>query len=92
MAETDDWRREAVSLQDLDRLLERRQQEPILAARLQEPLDLEAFIALAEEFGCTVTEADVLAAQQREQASLSSKDLQSVQAAEARRLRNFIHG
>ena len=83
---------EVVSLQDLDRLMERRQQDPALAARLQEPLDLEAFIGLAEEFGCTVTEADVFAAQQREQGSLSSQDLQKCQAAEARRLRNFIHG
>ena len=85
-------RQGAVSLQDLDRLLERRKQEPILASRLQEPLDLEAFIALAAEFGCTVTEADVFAAQQREQSCLSSGDLQQGQAAEARRLRNFIHG
>ena len=81
-----------VSLQDLDRLMALRQQDPALAARLRQPLDLEAFLALASEFGCSVTEADVFAAQQREDSQRSAEELQRQQADESRRLRTFIQG
>ena len=63
-----------------------------LAARLRQPLDLEAFLALAADYGCSVTEADVLEAQQREQSARSAEDLQHEQAGESRRLRSFIQG
>ena len=69
-----------------------RQQDPALADRLRQPLDLESFVALAAEFGCSVTEADVFEAQQREDSQRSAEELQRQQADESRRLRSFIHG
>ena len=61
-----------VALKDLDQLLALRQSDAELAARLRQPLDLEAFLALAADYGCSVTEADVLEAQQREQSARSA--------------------
>lgn len=81
-----------VALKDLDQLLALRQSDAELAARLRQPLDLEAFLALAADYGCSVTEADVLEAQQREQSARSAEDLQHEQAGESRRLRSFIQG
>ena len=81
-----------VSLSELDRLLERRHHDPDLARKLSEPMDLDAFLSLAAEFGCSVTEADVFAAQQRELSERPSADLQRQQAADSRRLRSFIQG
>ena len=55
-------------------------------------MDLEAFLTLASEFGYSVTEADVFAAQQRELSERPSADLQREQALDSRRLRSFIQG
>ena len=81
-----------MSLSELDRLLDRRHHDPDLAQKLSEPMDLDAFLSLAAEFGCSVTEADVYAAQQRELADQPSAELQRQQAATSRRLRSFIQG
>lgn len=81
----------AMSLADLDAFLLMRAQDPELERRFGEPMDLEQFLALAAERGFQLTEADVFAAQQREQAG-NSAALQREQAKESRRLRNFIHG
>ena len=81
-----------VSLSELDRLLDRRRDDEDLDRKLSEPMDLEAFLTLASEFGCSVTEADVIAAQQRELSARPSTELQRQQAADSRRLRSFIQG
>ncbi|WP_115019878.1 Nif11-like leader peptide family natural product precursor [Synechococcus sp. UW140] len=81
-----------MALNDLDQLLALRSEDPSLAERMAGPLDLEALIALAAERGLTVTEADVFAAQQRENSDRSSAQLQQEAAQESRRLRHFIQG
>tara|TARA_B000000532_G_C18694237_1_gene331018 strand:- start:140 stop:415 length:276 start_codon:yes stop_codon:yes gene_type:complete len=81
-----------LSLQDLDALLQRRKDEPELAQRLAEPLSLETLIALGRERGLVITEEDVFLAQQREQSTVSSTELQRRMADESRRLRHFIQG
>ena len=55
-------------------------------------MDLERFLGLAPERGFALSEADVFAAQQREHQARTAAELQQDQAAESRRLRNFIHG
>ena len=55
-------------------------------------MDLEAFLALASQAGYQLSEQDVLAAQARQEASLSNRDLQQRAGEEARRLRSFIPG
>tara|TARA_B100001741_G_scaffold77147_1_gene62478 strand:- start:303 stop:548 length:246 start_codon:yes stop_codon:yes gene_type:complete len=81
-----------MALNDLDQLLALRSEDSSLAERMAGPLDLEALIALAAEHGLTVTEADVFAAQQRENSDRSSAQLQQEAAQESRRLRHFIQG
>lgn len=84
-----------MSLDQLDAFLAHSRGRADLDARLHaegDPLDLEAFLALARQEGFEVQEADVLAALQREEASLSDGELQARAAAEARRLRHFIPG
>lgn len=81
-----------LSLQDLDALLQRRTDEPELAQRLSEPLSLETLIALGRERGLVITEEDVFLAQQREESTVSSTELQRRMADESRRLRHFIQG
>tara|TARA_B000000565_G_scaffold201489_1_gene155166 strand:+ start:1020 stop:1295 length:276 start_codon:yes stop_codon:yes gene_type:complete len=81
-----------LSLQDLDALLQRRKDEPELAQRLAEPLSLETLIALGRERGLVITEEDVFLAQQREESTVSSTELQRRMADESRRLRHFIQG
>ena len=81
-----------MSLQDLDALLQRRKDEPELAQRLAEPLSLENLITLGRERGLVITEEDVFLAQQREEATVSSSELQRRMADESRRLRQFIQG
>ena len=49
-------------------------------------------LGLAAERGLALTEADVFAAQQREHHARTAAELQQDQAAESRRLHNFIHG
>ena len=81
-----------MSLQDLDALLQRRKGEPELAQRLAAPLSLENLIALGRERGLVITEEDVFLAQQREESSVSSSELQRRMADDSRRLRHFIQG
>ena len=71
-----------MSLEDLDRFLTLRDSDP----------DLAQALALAAEHGFALSEADVFAAQQREHHARTAAELQQAQAAESRRLRNFIHG
>ena len=81
-----------MSLQDLDQLLDSRQQDPALAEQLAQPLSVEELISLAQSRGLTITEDDVFQAQQREQTKASAADLQQQMAPESRRLRHFIPG
>lgn len=79
-----------MSLEQLDAFLAvaRRQQD--LAERLSEPLELADFLSLARGAGYGVEEADVIAAQQRQESTLSDAELQRRAGEEARRLRHFI--
>ncbi|MFQ6538292.1 MULTISPECIES: Nif11-like leader peptide family RiPP precursor [Aphanothece] len=80
-----------MSLEQLDAFLaEARQRQP-LAARLAEPLELVDFLDLARGAGYAVEEADVIAAQQRQESRLSDAELQRRAGQEARRLRHFIN-
>ena len=81
-----------MSLVDLDRFLTLRDSDPDLAKALARPMDLERFLGLAAEHGFALSEADVFAAQQREHQARTAAELQQDQAAESRRLRNFIYG
>ncbi len=84
-----------MSLEQLDAFLAHAHQLPDLESRLHDhesPLDLAAFLALAREAGFCVDEEDVIAAQQREEESLSDEELQERAGQEARRLRHFIPG
>ena len=81
-----------MSLEDLDRFLTLRDSDSDLAKDLAQPMDLERFLGLAAEHGFALSEADVFAAQQRECQVQTAAELQQDQAAESRRLRNFIHG
>ncbi len=84
-----------MSLEQLDAFLAHASRQPNLERRLQDhhdPLDLVAFLALARSEGFVVKEADVIAAQQREEENLSDVELQERAGTEARRLRHFIPG
>lgn len=81
-----------MALADLDRLLELRGQDQELAQAMAEPLAMDQLIALAAARGLAVTEADVLAAQERADAAMAPQQLQERVAQEARRLRHFIQG
>lgn len=81
-----------MSLETLDAFVSQARLRPDLAKRLAEPLDLEAFLALAASEGFDLQPDDVIAAQQREQERLSDAELQRQAGEEARRLRNFVYG
>jgi predicted ribosomally synthesized peptide with nif11-like leader len=84
-----------MSLEQLDAFLAQAQQQPELDRQLhdhQNPLDLEAFLALGRAAGFNIDESDVIAAQQREEETLSDEELQHQAGVEARRLRHFIRG
>ena len=81
-----------VSLEQLDAFLALSRQQPELQARLQDGVDLDTFLALAQAAGFRVDENDVISAQQRAEASLSDEELQRRAGEEARRLRHFIPG
>lgn len=81
-----------MALADLDRLLELRGQDPELAQAMAEPLAMDQLLAMAAARGLAVTEADVLAAQERADATMAPQQLQERVAQEARRLRHFIQG
>jgi hypothetical protein len=81
-----------MALADLDRFLLMRETEPALNERLAQPMDLEGFLALASDYGFSLDESDVFAAQQREAQAKRALALQQQQAQESRPLRAFIHG
>ena len=84
-----------MSLEQLDAFLAHAADDAALAARVHNaevPLEIGEFLALAHSAGFEVQEADVIAAQQRAEASLSDEELQVRAGAEARRLRHFIPG
>jgi len=80
-----------MSLDQLDAFLAKAHQDPSLGESLDQPLELAAFLALAQGAGYAINEADVLAAQAREEERLSDQDLQARAGEEARRLRSFIY-
>ncbi|MCP9775134.1 Nif11-like leader peptide family RiPP precursor [Cyanobium sp. WAJ14-Wanaka] len=79
-----------MSLAQLDAFLAQARSCQKLQQSLAEPLELEAFLALARGAGYPLDEADVIAAQQRQESSLSDGELQARAGVEARKLRNFI--
>jgi len=81
-----------VSLEQLDAFLAHARSSPELTEQLQQPLPVEALLALAVGQGFQVEEADVIAAQLREEEHLSDAELQRRAGEEARRLRSFIPG
>ena len=81
-----------MSLQDLDNLLNQRQEEQELATLLSEPVSVETLIELGRQRGLSITEADVISAQLREDTDAPSAELQRRMADESRRLRHFIQG
>ena len=81
-----------MALADLDRFLLKRETDSDLHERLARPMDLEGFLALAADYGFSLDELDVFAAQQREAQAKKANALQQQQAQESRPLRNFIHG
>ena len=81
-----------MSLEQLDAFLAHARKQPQLATRLQQPLDLEDLLQIAQAEGFAVQEQDVIAAQLREEERLSDLDLQRRAGEEARRLRSFIPG
>lgn len=82
----------SLSLPQLDAFLAHARSTPELRARLQQPLELADLLALAAEAGFAVEEADVIAAQLREEERLDAAELQRRAGEEARRLRHFIPG
>jgi predicted ribosomally synthesized peptide with nif11-like leader len=65
-----------VSLAQLDAFLSHCRSQPELQARLHAGVDLESFLAMAREAGYPLEESDVIAAQQREEETLSDVELQ----------------
>lgn len=83
---------DVLSLAQLDAFLVHARSQPELAQRLQQPLELDELLALSAAHGYAVEEADVIAAQVREEQRLSDQELQRRAGQEARRLRTFIPG
>lgn len=81
-----------MSLEQLDAFLAHARTQPALAAQLSEPLAAEALLELARAHGFALEDADLFAAQRREEERLSAAELQRRAAEEARRLRSFIPG
>ena len=81
-----------LTLPALDAFLAFAQADAALAERLRQPLELDELLALGRSHGFALEEEDVLAAQQREEASLSASELQQRAGADARKLRSFIPG
>jgi predicted ribosomally synthesized peptide with nif11-like leader len=81
-----------VSLEQLDAFLAHARQQSQLEQQLQQPLDLEDLLKIAQAAGFAVSEQDVIDAQLREEAHLSDAELQRRAGDEARRLRHFIPG
>jgi predicted ribosomally synthesized peptide with nif11-like leader len=84
--------RHPLTLAALDAFLAFAKGEPALAERLGQPLELDELLALGRSHGFALEAEDVIAAQQREEASLSAAELQQRAGADARKLRSFIPG
>jgi len=89
---TDPLAKDPLTLPALDAFLAFAQADGTLAERLRQPLELEELLALGRSHGFELEAEDVLAAQQREEASLSAAELQQRAGADARKLRSFIPG
>ena len=81
-----------LTLPALDAFLAFARADGALAERLRQPLELEELLALGRSHGFVLEAEDVLAAQQREEASLSAAELQQRAGTDARKLRSFIPG
>ncbi|MFM8935536.1 MAG: Nif11-like leader peptide family RiPP precursor [Vulcanococcus sp.] len=81
-----------MSLEQLDAFLAHARTRPDLAEQLQQPLEAQDLLALALAHGFALEEADLFAAQRREEERLSFAELQRRAGEEARRLRSFIPG
>ena len=79
-----------MSLEQLDAFVAAARSQPALQARLEQPLELAEFLALATGAGYAVEEADVIAAQARAEQALSDQELQRRAGEEARKLRHFV--
>jgi len=79
-----------VSLEQLDAFVTAARQDAQLRAQLEQPLELNQFLALARGAGYAVDETDVIAAQARAEQALSDQELQRRAGEEARKLRHFI--
>ena len=79
-----------MSLEQLDAFVAAARSQPELQQRLQQPLELAEFLALATGAGYSVDQADVIAAQARAEETLSDQELQRRAAEEGRKLRHFI--
>jgi predicted ribosomally synthesized peptide with nif11-like leader len=84
--------RHPLTLAALDAFLAFAQADPTLAERLRQPLELDELLALGRDHGYALEAEDVIAAQLREEASLSAAELQQRAGADARKLRSFIPG
>ena len=80
-----------MSLAQLDAFVAAARHDPALQQQLEQPLELDAFLALARNAGYAVEEADVIAAQARAEEGLSDQELQRRAGEEARKLRHFIY-
>ena len=79
-----------MALDQLDAFMAHARGDQQLRQQLEQPLDLEAFLALAHGAGFYLSEQDVLAAQARADSQLSDSELQRRAGEDARRLRSFI--
>jgi predicted ribosomally synthesized peptide with nif11-like leader len=79
-----------MALDQLDAFMAHANGDQQLRQQLEQPLDLEAFLALARGAGFNLSEQDVLAAQARADSQLSDSELQRRAGEDARRLRSFI--
>ncbi|MFM1811070.1 MAG: hypothetical protein RLZZ336_8 [Cyanobacteriota bacterium] len=79
-----------MSLEQLDAFVAAARHDAALQGQLEQPLELDAFLALARGAGYAVDEADVIAAQARAEQALSDQELQRRAGEEARKLRHFI--
>ena len=89
---TDPLAQKSLTLPALDAFLAFARADGTLAERLRQPLELEELLALGRSHGFELDAEDVLAAQQREEASLSAAELQQRAGTDARKLRSFIPG
>ena len=81
-----------MALSDLDAFVAHAREHQQLSEALQQPLTLDAFLALAAGAGFSLSEADVLAAQAGADEARSAAERQARAGDDARKLRSFIPG